>query len=155
MKKEYIKPMMEGEIFSPNEYIAVCYSVVCDTRAANAFEQTCIIGYTGKGSHKIPIYNYNAGQTHSPDACGALGNYYATDDNGDGLIDSLTEYSADQGALPCTLYTDASYNTVANWNTVSVNSGTIYWTTTSEDGSRTWHHQGPVNIADASHPNRS
>lgn len=85
----------------------------------------------------------------------ALGNYYATDVDGNGLIDSLTEYSRDQGPLACTLYTDSSYQTTAGWNTVSAGSGTIYWTTSSADGSRTWHHQGTVSVADASHPNRS
>lgn len=147
MKKMWEEPSIQVQEFMPNEYVAVCYSVVCNTSAANAVEKRWMLNKKES--------NYDNGQTHSPTACGALGNYYATDDDGNGLIDSLTEYSADQGALPCTLYTDVSYSTTAAWNTVSASSGTIYWTTTSADGKRTWHHQGTVQVADASHPNRS
>ena len=151
MKATWTEPRVEVQEFIPNEYVAVCYSVVCDTVAANDVEKGWIIRYDGWRA----ISNYADGQTHSSTACGALGNYYATDDDGNGLIDSLTEYSADQGALACTLYTNADYNQTAKWNTVSASSGTIYWTTTSADGKRTWHHQGIVQTADASHPNRS
>ena len=153
MKLEWNEPSIQVQEFEPNEYVAVCYSVVCNTKAANNVERQWIINRPWwEGGN---ISNYDAGQTHSPTACGALGNYYATDDDGNGLIDSLTEYSADQGPLSCTLYTDVTYGQTAGWNTVSASSGTIYWTTTSSDGTRTWHHQGTVQVADASHPNRS
>ena len=147
MKRAYETPIACAEEFMPNEYVAVCYSVVCNTSAANDFEKSFMVGRWQS--------NYDAGQKHSADRCGALGSYYATDDDGNGLIDSLTEYSPDQGALACTLYTNIGYNQRAEWNTVSASSGTIYWTTTSSDGSRTWHHQGKVQVADESHPNRS
>lgn len=150
MKKMWEEPSIQVQEFMPNEYVAVCYSVVCNVNAANNVEREWLIRVNGRWTN-----NYAAGQTHSSTACGALGNYYATDDDGNGLIDSLTEYSADQGALACTLYTNASYNQTAGWNTVSASSGTIYWETTSADGKRTWHHQGTVQVADASHPNRS
>lgn len=150
MKRIYETPMACAEEFMPNEYVAVCYSVVCDTGAANNVEKNWLLWVNGRRTN-----NYAAGQTHAADRCGALGSYYATDDDGNGLIDSLTEYSPDQGPLACTLYTNVNYNQTAGWNTVSAESGTIYWTTTSADGSRTWHHQGTVQVADASHPNRS
>lgn len=151
--KKWMTPIASVEEFEANEYVAVCYSVVCTVDAANTVEQSWMLERPWwQGG---PISNYAAGQTHSATACGALGNYYATDVDGNGLIDSLTEYSRDQGALACTLYTDSSYQTTAGWNTVSAGSGTIYWTTSSADGSRTWHHQGTVSVADASHPNRS
>lgn len=149
MLEKWETPRVTIQEFEPNEYVAACYSVVCSTDAANSVEKGWRIWSDGWTN------NYDAGQTHSPTACGALGNYYATDDNGDGLIDSLTEYSRDQGPLSCTLYTDESYRYTAGWGTVNVSSGTIYWQTSSQDGTRTWHHQGTVQVADASHPNRS
>lgn len=30
MKKEYVKPAMESEVFISNEYVAACYSGVCN-----------------------------------------------------------------------------------------------------------------------------
>ena len=150
MLEKWETPRVTIQEFEPNEYVAACYSVVCNTGAANLVEMGWIVNVNGHVTN-----NYDAGQTHNPAACGAPGNYYATDDNGDGLIDSLTEYSKDQGPLSCMLYTDSTYKTQAGWGTVNVDSGTIYWKTSSVDGTRTWHHQGTVQVADSSHPNRS
>ena len=150
MKKRWVEPRVQVEEFMPNEYVAVCYSVVCNTGAANKVEMGWHIKKNDQWTN-----NYDAGQIHDPSRCGALGSYYVRDDDGNGLMDSLTEYSPDQGPLACTLYTNASYNQMAGWNTVSASSGTIYWETNSADGTRTWHHQGVVQVADASHPNRS
>lgn len=150
MKKNREMPKTVVQRFEPNEYVAACYSVVCNVNDANNVERDWRILWNGRWTN-----NYAAGQTHSSSACGALGNYYAFDNNNDGRIDGLTEYSADQGPLACTLYTDVSYKTQAQWNTIDVNSGIIYWVTKSADGNRAWHHQGMVQAADASHPNRS
>ena len=150
MKKNWEMPKTVVQRFEPNEYVAACYSVVCNVENANAVEKDWILERPWwQGG---PISNYNAGQTHSSSACGAPGNYYVIDDNDDGKFDSMIEISRDLGRLNCEIFTDASYSTGANWGSIA-SGQTIYWTTQS--GDRTWHHQGLVGVADSSHPNRS
>lgn len=150
MKERWRTPSIQVEEFEANEYVAACYSVVCDVNAANDVERAWIIHrpwWQGGNTN-----NYDAGQTHSASACGALGNYYVIDNNDDGRFDGMIENSSDLGRLTCTIYTDASYTTQASWSGIS-SGQTIYWTTNRD--SRTWHHQGVVGLADSSHPNRS
>lgn len=151
MKERWRTPSIQVEEFEANEYVAACYSVVCDVNAANDVEKEWIIGRNPWWPWE-EISNYEDGQTHSASACGALGNYYVIDNNGDGRFDGMIENSSDLGRLTCTIYTDASYRTQASWSGIS-SGQTIYWTTNR--GSRTWHHQGVVGLADSSHPNRS
>ena len=146
MKKHWEMPKTVVQRFEPNEYVAACYSVVCDTAAANDVEKDWIIWDHGWTS------NYDAGQTHSPTACGAPGNYYVIDDNDDGKFDSMIEISRDLGRLKCEIFTDASYSTGATLGSIA-SGQTIYWTTQS--GDRIWHHQGLVGVTDSFHPNRS
>ena len=127
VRKGWVTPKAMVEGFEANEYVAACYSVVC---------------------------NVDEGQTHSSTACGAPGNYYVMDNNNDGKFDGMIEISSDLGRLPCTIYTGADYGTTASWSGIS-SGQTIYWTTSTSDGSRTWHHQGVVGLADPGHPNRS
>ena len=47
MKKEYIKPVMESEMFVANEYISTCWLVTCVTERENFTTKT------------KPIENYN------------------------------------------------------------------------------------------------
>ena len=149
--ERWVKPRTEVQVVEANEYVAACYSVVCNVNAANEVEKEWIIEerpWWAGGD----LSNYDAGQTHSATACGAPGNYYVIDDNGDGRFDSMIENSSDLGRLSCTIYTGADYRTQASWS--GITSGqTIYWTTVS--GDRTWHHQGVVGTVDSSHPNRS
>ena len=37
MKKEYVKPAMESEVFISNEYVAACYSGKCDVNCGDYF----------------------------------------------------------------------------------------------------------------------
>ena len=151
MKRRWETPKVMVEEFEANEYVAACYSVVCNVDAANEVEKKCIIEerpWWAGGN----LSNYDAGQTHSATACGAPGNYYVVDNNGDNKFDSMVEISSDLGRLNCAIYTGADYGTAANWSSIS-SGQTIYWTTTS--GDRTWHHQGVVGTVDATHPNRS
>lgn len=138
--RTYTTPKMASEQFAPNEYISACttYNIVCNTWDANNVERNWRVVVNGRWTT-----NYAAGQTHSPDACGSIGNYTVIDSNNDGLIDRIIENSSSLGKLECTLFTDSTYGNEASWNSVSVNSRTIYWTTT--DDGRVWHHQGSVN----------
>lgn len=129
MKKNWEMPKTVVQRFEPNEYVAACYSVVCNTDAANSVEKDWLIWDNGWTN------NYDAGQTHSPTACGAPGNYYVIDDNDDGKFDSMIEISRDLGRLNCEIFKDASYKWGANWDSIA-SGQTIYWTTQS--GDRTW-----------------
>lgn len=135
MKKEYVRPMMMGEKFLPNEYVAACWGVGCDIKVANEYDK------------------YASGVSHANDHCGSSGNQVIYDDNNDGIPDRMTEIGTDGlGNLNCTIYTDENYNTTRSVS--SVNSGeTIYWTTSA--GDRTWHHVGTVFDTVPGHPNRS
>ena len=145
---------MIGEVFAANEYIAACNSVVCDVVAANDVEKNWMI-QTGSTWWGKPIYksNYELGQKHAQDACGSVGNYYVIDNNGDGKFDGMVEISSDLGRLNCSIFTDADYDTAADWSSIA-SGQKIYWTT-SASGNRVWHHQGVVGVADPNHPNRS
>lgn len=119
MKKSWIQPMATVEKFVANEYVAACWTVVCDSTETE-----------------------RAGVSHRKQYCGADGHYQIElDANGTPI--SMTEIKTDNlGDLPCTLYTDGTYKTVRNVS--DVKSGEyIYWTTSK--GDRTWHHHGPVN----------
>ena len=154
MKMRWEEPRIEVQKFIPNEYVAACYSVVCDVNAANEVEQSWRVWVENWWGGGHWSNNYNEGQTHSSTACGAPGNYYVMDNNNDGKFDGMIEISSDLGRLPCTIYTGADYGTTASWSGIS-SGQTIYWTTSTSDGSRTWHHQGVVGLADPGHPNRS
>ncbi len=39
MKREYVKPVMEGEAFVANEYIAACWTVSCTNKECGAWEE--------------------------------------------------------------------------------------------------------------------
>ena len=34
--KKYVKPMMEGQMFTANEYVAACYKIKCTTPNGNS-----------------------------------------------------------------------------------------------------------------------
>lgn len=123
------------EEFTPNEYIAVCWGVGCNTALANAYEE----------SHN------NSAQTHSDNYCGRQSHQYLVE-NKDGILEKMVEIDTDgQGTLPCTIYTGIDYGTpFAKSEYKNIKHGqTLYWTTQAKDG-RVWHHQGTVASAHAS-----
>lgn len=130
MKKEYIRPYIEGEEFLPNEYVAVCYYIGCD-----------VMGNDWNG---LP-HNANGDGT----GCGHPENQVITE-NPDGSI-AITEVNTDGiGILKGTI-------TNSDWNPISmkdVKAGDeIYWTTS--DATRTWYHHGHAVAYNGSHPNHS
>ena len=146
--REYVKPMMDSEVFVANEYVVACWGVACSVNLANSVEKNWTIGY-GPWSES----NYENGQTHDSAHCGMMTNQWAIDDNNDGIVDRMVETGTDGlGDLTCNLFTDATYRRKASFSGVKIGSY-IYWTTSS--GKRTWHHQGSVVGVDSNHPNRS
>lgn len=155
MKKEYVTPMMTGEKFVANEYVAACWGVGCDVTTANDYEQT-------------HYYNYNKtwadiGCSHALAHCGNSGNQVIYDVNNDGVADKMKEVGTDGlGNLDCTIYSDGNYTTIKDIADVKIGQ-TIYWTTSAtEQGgygkpsiTRIWHHVGTVYQTVPGHPNRS
>lgn len=145
MKRIYETPMACAEEFMPNEYVAVCWGVACSTGAANSVEKKWMLNKWES--------NYANGQTHDSKYCGQTSHQWIVDSDNDGTAESMTEINTNGlGSLPCTIYTDATYQTAGDISTVK--SGQyIYWTTSS--GNRIWHHQGWVSDTVPGHPNRS
>ena len=95
MKREYVKPMMVGEQFVPNEYIAACgetnkvYKFKCDAK------QVGFAGYVAEETNNIPGYQSPLDPDNSnPDTlltvsyhqCGATHEARVTDDFVDGYF---------------------------------------------------------------------
>lgn len=57
MKKTYVKPSMEVETFSPNEYIATCYAIVNKEDASNYYIHSGDFA-DGQNSYKDGKYNW-------------------------------------------------------------------------------------------------
>lgn len=127
MKEKWTAPRTVIEEFTPNEYIAVCWGVGCNTALANAYEE----------SHN------NSAQTHSDNYCGRQSHQYLRDRNNDGIPESMVETDTNgQGTLPCKIFTDITYSQEKAYETVK-RGETLYWITWAKDG-RIWHHQGVV-----------
>lgn len=56
MKKAYVTPVMEGERFVPNEYLAACYHGICDI-SGYVFTDTNGNGTYDSGTDKYKYYN--------------------------------------------------------------------------------------------------
>lgn len=141
MKEKWMAPKTVIEEFTPNNYCTICWGVSCDWSASNTYEQNH--GYWDNGN-----------VSHAADHCGTLTNQVLRDYNNDGKADEMTERGTDGlGTLTCTIYTNSNYTRIRDINTVTSESGTIYWTTKA--GKRTWHHQGTVVPTIPGHPNMS
>lgn len=135
----YEKPALICEEFVPNEYVAACWGVACDTKAANAYEQQI-------GTYSTDHLN------HGSEHCGYSGNQVIITNNNNTPI-RMTEIGTDGlGTLNCTIYMDGNYRTIKPISSVNIGE-TIYWTTSA--GNKTWHHQGIVQATQNNKPNMS
>ena len=141
MLEKWETPRVTIQEFEPNEYVAVCWGVSCNTRVANSVE---------RNFYDNPV---EFGVTHNDAYCGQRTHQWLVDSDNNNKAESMVEINTDGlGQLTCTVYTDGTYGVQRNISTVA--SGQyIYWTTTS--GNRTWHHQGKVTDTVPGHPNRS
>lgn len=138
MKKKWIKPIAQIQSFMPNEYVAVCWGVACNTSAANQWEWK----------------NWNGRAIHLSKYCGDSDHQYLIDVTGDGKAESMRELDSPYGDLDCTFYTDDSYKNTVSISDIKLSSGqTIYWTT--KGNTITYHHQGQIIGYDENHQNRS
>lgn len=141
MLEKWETPRVTIQEFEPNEYVAVCWGVECNTDWANQYETK-----TGDYSH---------GVTHDEAHCGNYANQVIYDYDNNGYADKMIETGTDGlGNLDCILYLDPDYKVVGNISDVKVGD-TIYWTTTAAKDGRTWNHMGKVFGKFPGHPNRS
>lgn len=140
MLEKWETPKVTIQEFEPNEYVAACWGVECDTGWGNWYE--------------IKTGDFSNGVSHDGAHCGNSSNQVIFDDNGDGIGDRMVETGTDGlGDLVCTIYTNDTYSTVRDVSSVKIGDE-IYWTTTASDG-RTWNHKGTVFGTAEGHPNRS
>ena len=128
-KRRWVCPQANVQEFEANEYVAACWGVACD-----------VMGDSQSG--KDPM-RPNEKLGHNKDYCGQLSHQYImTDENNvpTEMIEIDTKKSLN-GKLPCTIYTDGTYQIVRDIRTVSVGDY-IYWTTSKD--TRTWSHHGRV-----------
>ena len=138
MKKMWSEPSIQVQQFTPNEYVAVCWGVGCDTGAANSYERS--------------IWNLLA--IHRPQYCGDSNHQYLIDRDGDNQADAMREVDSPYGDLNCTFYSDANYQNQIDISDVALSEGgTVYWIT--QGGAFTYHHQGRITGYDEDHKNRS
>lgn len=137
--REYVRPMMTGETFATNEYVAACWYIACD------YGQ-------GDNWHRDPIdrnlyHNTNSDGT----GCGHADNQVIRDIS-DGMFAMREEdgFGEDYDVL---MTRDQSWQNLTSTLSDVRLGETIYWTTTSSDGSTTWYHKGQVETT--SNVNRS
>ena len=135
--RKWETPRAEVEEFMPNEYCSTCWGVACNIGPANEYDK-----------------NYKD-VSHDATHCGTATNQVVRDWNSDGTPDVMQEIGTDGlGTLNCEIYSDPAYS--QSLDVSDVHPGNyIYWTTSTPDGKRTWHHQGPVQASFENHPNRS
>lgn len=130
--KTYIKPLMECEVFTTNEYVSACYTLACQA-----------------GTISNPPYGYRwrqgeyGGVTHSPlgtsgTCADANVNRIITDNNG--VIMDIDEHNNEQGWISGGLdqWIDVNNNDICD------NGDVIYWHTYSSNKDRRWNHWGYV-----------
>lgn len=137
MKEKWLAPKTVIEEFTPNEYIAACWGVGCDTSAANKYE-----------------YEHHNLALHLAGRCGKTDHQYLKDENNDGIPEDMFENAEHLGGkqLKCTIYSDADYTNTISASMVRTGSK-IYWITTTNF--ITYHHQGTVFNTVEGHPNAS
>lgn len=142
--KKWMTPKAIKENFAADNTVSSCYKIACNTEAANSIEKT------------FYPRTYEA-HNHRGNYCGDAEHQVLVTNKNNEII-GMKELHADNGPLDCTLYTDVNYNKEMSPSNISdyVNK-TIYWKThttfffiTTE-----YHHQGTVQLVDASKRNMS
>ncbi len=142
---------MEIQKFEADEYVAACWTVGCSNNTT-AYQTTSNAPYGNHWSGS-ETYGTNPGAfVHSSDGCqNAALNEFIADGNSLTGISFLSENGTHtySGGFDYIVDVDGS-------GTVSTGD-VIYWYTVSSGNTdqRRWNHWGYVQIANASHPNRS
>lgn len=152
MKKEYVAPVIVGEEFSANEYVAVCWGVACIVGGNGDYggygEEKSWAQWSGTAPYGDQCDN------HAGSCSNAANNQFRIDANG--TVSFYAENNDQQGSL------NGGYTSYIDNNSNSIIDGgdTIFWYTLgardmSNKNGRRWNHYGTVVNADSKHPNRS
>lgn len=143
--KKYMKPIMNGEIFTTNEYVAACWGVGCDYDRANKIIE--------------PSLKNNPAYGHQRQYCGQIDHQHVVlGSNGKPVgIQELGSAYAD--VLEGTLYTDNTYTKEMSSSQIeNIKIGDeIHWITVGTGWGQTsiYHHVGEVIGTTKDHPNAS
>ncbi|MDY2814763.1 MAG: hypothetical protein SOU03_12545 [Dorea sp.] len=147
MKREYVTPVLIGERFAANEYVAACYKLAC----------TVGPGQANASNGDYWEENEYGGVTHSsagtPNTCADANANRVITDSGD-AFQSVGEYNGEQGWI------DGGLDTIIDNGDGKVGVGdVIYWHTYGKNKwgwiDRRWNHVGTLELADSRHPNHS
>lgn len=143
--KKWETPSAIQEDFLANSVVSACYEVACNTEAAKAWE-------------KRRYGNWDLIHNHEKDHCGDSKNQVLVTDKANNVI-GMKEVGTSgwngHATLPCTIYTDDTYNVKESVQNLNNYVGkTVYWMTTNRLGTD-FHHQGIFNIIESDHPLRS
>lgn len=151
--KNYVKPMMESEVFTPNEYVAACVTgtIQCAIPGASAYT----VG-DGTGARNFNSFVHSMAQERWPGSvpsadgkdhgiCGESTTINFSDSNGIG-----SGYEMNHGVL------DTS-RPIYNISGYDLAEGTYNVTWQSSNGFQEYNHYGTLNIVniDDSRPNHS
>lgn len=142
--KEWMTPKAVKENFAADNTVSSCYKIACNTEAANSVE---------KSFYPMDYWAHN----HRVDYCGNAEHQVLVTNKNNEIV-GMKELHADKGSLDCTLYTDVNYNKeMAPSNISDYVNQTIYWKTQTKNFIFTtdYHHQGTVQLVDASKRNMS
>ena len=147
MKKEYVAPVIVGEEFSANEYVAACWTVACKVGNGN---------YGGYGEEQnwqhwdeVAPYGTRGDMHNHTGSCSiAVNNQFKVEGNN---VSFYAENNDQQGSLNggYTDYIDENKDGIINDGDI------IFWYTLGSNPDRRWNHYGVVTVANKSHPNRS
>lgn len=130
MAKEWKMPSAKVEKFVANEYVAACWTVVCD-----------IPNRENRENRGIGADAFNADVKHGIKECGKESHQFIKLDSNGNPVEMIETNTQGMGNLPCTIYTDDSYQNVRSINTVQADDY-IYWTSSYQG--TVWHHHGEV-----------
>ena len=142
--KKWETPSAIQEDFLANSVVSACHEVACNTEAAKAWEKKAY-GWVG-------LHN------HEEDHCGQSKNQVLVTDKSNNVI-GMKEVGTSawngHATLPCTMYTDDTYQVKESVQNLNNYVGkTVYWMTINGWGTK-FHHQGTFNIISSDHPLRS
>lgn len=142
--KKWLIPKAVEENFLADNTVSSCYRIACNTKAANSVE-------------KIIYPEDYLAHYHRGNYCGNADHQVLVTNDKNEIV-GMKELNADKGVLDCTLYTDGNYNKEMAPSKINdyVNK-TIYWKTTTKFVlfNIEYHHQGTVQLVDASKRNMS
>lgn len=142
--KKWMTPKAIKENFVADNTVSSCYKIACNTEAANGVEQIF---------YPIAYWAHN----HRANYCGNAEHQVLVTNKNNEIV-GMKELNADKGTLDCTLYTDVNYNKEMSPSNISdYVDKTIYWKTktTAFHVTTVYHHQGTVQLVDASKRNMS